>query len=98
MPSEMIYPNGSIVPVAPVNGKFWTLGEMQAKVGGYIEIARTRDGRYMIVNENGKEDRLEPNPVATELYLYGEVDIIVGNALIIDNKSEMNEPDVPEED
>jgi len=90
MASEMIYATGERVPVAPANGKNWTLGELQAKVGGYLELARTRDGRFMYVNEDGKRLGLQPNRVATELYIFSEVDIILGNVIIFDTLEEMN--------
>ena len=79
MASEIIYSTGERVPVVPENGKHWTLRELQAKVGGYIEYACTKDGRYMVVNEDGKRLKLPVNPVATELYIFSEASKILGN-------------------
>jgi hypothetical protein len=93
MASEMIYSNGHREVVVPENGKHWTLRELQAKVGGYIEIARTHDGRWLVVNENGKINHLPPNSVATALYIYNEVDIIVGNVVIVDTMYELDGPE-----
>src|SRR5215471_12097134 len=97
MASEMIYATGEIVPLVPGNGKFWTLRELQAKVGGYIEVVRTTDGRWMLVNEDGKRLQLPLNPVATKLHIFSEVDKIVGNVVIVDNMYELDGPQEPEE-
>jgi hypothetical protein len=93
--SEMIHSNGKREVVVPANGKHWTLRELQAKVGGYIEIVRTHDGRWLVVNELGKLNQLPPNPAATELYIFNEVDGIVGNVVVVDTRYEL---DGPEED
>lgn len=93
MATEMIYATGERVPVRPENGKFWTLRELQAKVGGYVETAHTTDGRWMVLNEHGKINGLPHNPVATSLYIFGEVDKIVGNVLIVDTMYELDGPD-----
>jgi hypothetical protein len=97
MASEMIYSTGERVPVVPANGKFWTLGELQAKVGGYIEIARTTDNRFMVTNEEGLRLELPYNPVATKLYIFGEASKVVGNVVIVDTKYELDGPDEDEE-
>ena len=93
MASEMIYSTGERFPVVPANGKHWTVGELQAKVGGYVEIARTTDDKYMVVNEDGKSSKLPFNEVATKLYIFGEVDKIVGNVVIVDNIEELDYPE-----
>ena len=92
MASEMIYSTGERVPVVPENGKFWTLRELQAKVGGYIEYAHTKDGRWMVANEDGKRLKLPENPVATQLYIYSELSKIVGNVIVVDNMYELDGP------
>lgn len=92
MASEMIYSTGERVPVVPANGKFWTLGELQAKVGGYVEIANTTDGRFMVANEDGYRKRLPVNPVATGLYIFGEASNIVGNVIVVDTMYELDGP------
>jgi hypothetical protein len=93
----MIYSTGERVPVVPANGKHWTLRELQAKVGGYIEYAKTNDGRMMVVNEDGRSHKLPYNPVATTLYIYGEVARIVGNVIVVDNMYELDGPQDDEE-
>jgi hypothetical protein len=79
----------------PANGVFWSLEELQTLVGGYIEVARTVDGRFLVLDEEGKcEHKQKPlNIAATRLYQHGRVDPIVGDVVIIDTKLEMNGPD-----
>ena len=69
-----------------------TLEAMQAVVGGYIEHVylnptRVIDGVtyvHLIVNEEGKLDRLPTNAVATAIArLGGLVDVIVGPAILL---------------
>lgn len=67
--------------VFPAGAK-WTLAEMQAKVGGYIEqIHRTNlaAGQLMFVNEDGLMKQLAPNRRAS--MVAGRS--IVGDALIV---------------
>jgi uncharacterized protein DUF3846 len=84
--------DGTKETIAPANGTHWTLPELQALVGGYIEIVRTISGRYMVVDEDGKNKRKPPNRVATEVYFYVGHDIIVGDVVVIDTLEEMNGP------
>jgi hypothetical protein len=90
--------DGTKEKITPSNGVHWTLEELQALVGGYIEVARTRDGDYLIVDEDGKMKNKLPNHAATALYVYGEYDIIVGEAVVIDNELEMKGPPDEEDD
>ncbi len=64
-------------------GRKFTLDELQAYVGGYIELTETKDGRDMYINEEGKLDGLPPNWAATGLYKHGHADVIAGNAIVI---------------
>jgi hypothetical protein len=82
----LIRTNGVIEEVQPKNGKHFSLEEMQNFVGGYIEAAPTKDGRLLIVNEDGKMKKLPPNETATKLYQWGAYDGIVGDALIVTRK------------
>jgi hypothetical protein len=81
----------------PVNGINWTLPELQTLVGGYIEIVGTKDGRYLVIDEEGKLKRKPLNVEATKLYRYGDHDAIVGIALLVDTKLEMDGPDDDDE-
>lgn len=53
--------------------------------GGYIQIVATTDGRLMVVDEEGKLKGMRLNMAATELYVYGAADPIVGDALVCDH-------------
>lgn len=99
MSSFLYRTDGTIIPVAPANGVHWTLEEMQGMVGGYVEIKRTIDSRWIVLNENGKvvKPMLPLNIAATRLYLYGRHDPIVGPALIVDNRLELDGPEEKED-
>ena len=70
--------------ITPANGRTFSLPELQALVGGYIEALRTEDGGWLFINEDGKRLRLVPNPVATE-FMRNRLrpdDYIVGPAVV----------------
>jgi hypothetical protein len=85
MKTLLITPKGEELPIKPSNGSDFTLEELQKFVGGYIEIVWLRDGRCMIVNEEGKLNDLKYNKIATDLYNKSD-DHIVGNVLVSDPK------------
>lgn len=70
--------------VSPARGAKLSLREMQALVGGYIEILRLADGRLLVCNEEGKLRGLPLNDVATELFQVDRAwyDPIVGDVLL----------------
>lgn len=77
--------------VTPKNGEDFTLEELQAYVGGNIEIVPFGEELEIIVNEEGKLIGLEKNEKATEIWninypieLYPDNNdqLIVGNVLI----------------
>lgn len=72
------------VEVKPKSGKTFSLSELQGFVEGYIEIVELKDGKIMIVNEEGKLKDLPFNHAATKIYAetYSNRNIIVGNALV----------------
>lgn len=76
----------SVEDVQPANGSDFSLSELQGYVGGYIEIVDLYDGRIMVVNENGLNDELPINPLATATFqeLTHGNDIIVGSVVICD--------------
>jgi hypothetical protein len=84
--------------IQPLNGVNWSLEELQTLVGGYIEVIGTKDGRFLVIDEEGKLKRKPLNAAATDLYLYGEHDAVVGVAVLVDTLLEMNGPDDEEED
>jgi hypothetical protein len=89
---KIIKPDGSSEFILPKNGDEFSLKELQAAVGGFIQLVPLRtmnnDGDTMIVNENGKYERLRPNRRATELADIDETDCIVGNALVLTDTEE----------
>ena len=67
--------------------KMVTLKEMQDCVKGYIEFIYLPNNMIMVVNEEGKIDGLEINTPATTFLQSNDLPhIIVGDALIIENK------------
>ena len=51
--TEIIKTDGTRQPVQPANGSDFTLEEMQAIVGGYIELVELDGNTTMVVNEEG---------------------------------------------
>lgn len=81
--------DGDVLNVEPKNGKDFSLEELQAVVGGYIEIADMGD-EFMVLNEEGKLLNLPLNERATALYkkkVYAG-DYIVGDVLVC-NKNQV---------
>ena len=54
-------PDGNRAYVEPANGKYWTLKEEPAFVGGYIEHHYLDNGMVMVMNEDGLRLNLKPN-------------------------------------
>jgi hypothetical protein len=76
--------DGEIVPVLPKNGISFTLKELSNFVNGYIQIISLKDGRLMVLNEEGKISQLDVNNTATNLAkdtLFKD-DYIVGDVLV----------------
>jgi len=64
-----------------------TLKELQDCVNGYVEFVFLENNQILVVNEEGKLNNLQYNPLATNLAMNtGNVDYIVGNALLIDSR------------
>jgi hypothetical protein len=75
--------DGDITEVHPATGDKFTLEEMQAAVGGLIELVILHDGRDMWINEEGLILGLPFNISASALYGHP----IMGDALVT-NRSE----------
>jgi hypothetical protein len=83
----LLHPDGSSLDVFPGDGQRFTLQELQAHVGGYIEpvntLIETEFNGYtiqiMYVNEDGRMQNLEYNLNAS--MIAGQH--IVGNALVL---------------
>lgn len=79
--AQIIKTTGEIIETEPSNGTDFSLTELQAVVGGFIEVVHLSDGRLMVVNDEGKLNGLPINPKASELY----PDIIVGDVLVCEH-------------
>ncbi len=62
--ATLIKPDGATSQVAPASGESFTLEELQAFVGGYIQIIPVGSLLY-VLNEEGKLDGLPANQAAT---------------------------------
>lgn len=79
--AQIIYTNGKTTDVYPKNGTDFSLEELQAVVGGYIELVFLGD-KILVANEEGKLYGLPLNTKATEIIRnYGYNDTIVGNVV-----------------
>jgi hypothetical protein len=77
-------------PFGPKNGVRYTLEELQAAVGGCIEVLRLNSGELMVLNEFGKQHHLKVNQEATRLARVLDAiapwDYIVGDVLVIGSR------------
>lgn len=74
--------DGTRDPVTPKNGTDFDLDELQAIVGGWVQVLYL--GAWLLcINEEGKFEHLPRNPAATNLALSSLAvdDFIVGDAL-----------------
>lgn len=87
--------DGRVKEIQPANGAHWTEEELQGLVGGYFEVVCTIDGRFMVINDAGKIMRppLELNIPATRIYIHGRKDVILGPAVVVDTRLELDGPD-----
>ncbi|MBR0290891.1 MAG: DUF3846 domain-containing protein [Bacteroidales bacterium] len=99
--AKIIYASGLVAEVKPANGKWFTLEEKQRIVGGNIEIVPSREGNWLVVNEEGKLEGLPINRDATLLYAYGIMtsekgfvvhDVLAGDVLYCSEK-ELSKPE-----
>lgn len=81
--AQLITPDGTITEIMPENGTNFHLRELYKLIGcGTIELAHTKDGRYLIMDEEGKLMQKPINDKATALYQYGDYEPIVGNVVV----------------
>ena len=86
---RIIKASGEVIETKPQNGTDYSLEELQAIVGGYIECLWSVDGKEtMVLNEEGKLEGLDCNDKATEWFVenYGNHDYVVGDVLICDSE------------
>ena len=80
----------SVEEIKPANGRYFKLEEMQAYVGGLIEIVpldgEGLEDKLLVVNEEGKLENLPLNLFATAEWVkyYGLTDYVSGDAIICD--------------
>lgn len=80
--AKIIRTDGTEISIEPKNGKDFKLNELQPIVGGYIEIVHIEGDNLMVVNEEGKLERLPLNVKATELARQ----VIVGDVLVCNKR------------
>ena len=82
--AKIIYTDKEAEDYTPKNGKTFELDEMQGIVGGYIEIINLKDGRMMIIDEEGKSKDKAVNIPATNILRcdHYTTDYIVGTAIV----------------
>lgn len=86
MKAQHIKADGTTLEVVPSNGTNFSLAELQAFVGGYIERVECPDGREMYCNEEGKLQNLPVNTIATKLSGLFPYDLVVGDVVVGDYK------------
>lgn len=89
MSAVLMMPDGDKREVEPADRHGFTLAEVQAFVGGFVQLVRLTEGRLMLINEEAKfMPGMQPNPAATRLaHHVGAIrntDWICGPALICD--------------
>ena len=84
--AKIIYTDKEAEDYTPKNGKTFELDELQGIVDGNFEIVRLRDGRMIIVDEEGKSKGKAVNIPATNILRrdHFTTDYIVGTAIVCD--------------
>ena len=82
--AHIIKTTGEVVEVSPKNGKDFSLEELKAIVGGWIEVVSLHDGRLIVCDEEGKLKGKDRNHKATDLYRLTLLtnDFLVGDVLV----------------
>lgn len=85
MGDDLLVKDGCMRPIKPMNGRHYTLTELQTYVGGYVQTLKVGNGKLLVIDEEGKLKGKLPNRIATGWILReGYQDFIVGTALLID--------------
>lgn len=85
--------DGTMQKVTPKNGEYFVLEELQAYVGGYIELVCISDDIWMYCNEEGRLEDLPVNHLVSPIaYLATGMDIrgdvILGPASVLQKDGE----------
>lgn len=85
--AKIIYTDKEAEDYTPKNGKTFELDELQGIVGGWIEIIRLKDGRIIVIDEEGKSKDKAVNIPATNIMRrdHFTTDYIVGTAIVCDD-------------
>ena len=85
--AKIIYTDKEAEDYTPKNGKTFELDELQGIVGGWIEIIRLKDGRIIVIDEEGKSKDKAVNIPATNIMRrdHFTTDYIVGTAIVCDS-------------
>lgn len=78
--AKIIKASGQVLNATPKNGTDFSIEELQAIVGGYIEIVYDAERNLLVVDEEGKVKGKQPNLMATAAY-GNPYDQIVGDVL-----------------
>lgn len=83
--ATVLYVNGTQGTIQPASPPAFSLEELHALVGGWIEVVYLPDGRLMVIDEEGKLKGYPRNEQATRLAA-GRLfagDYIAGTAVIV---------------
>ena len=87
--NAVIRTDGTWEESLPSSGGQYSLGELKDAIGGgYIELVRLHDGRFLVCDDSGHIHGLPFNALATGLYLIGRprsFDWIAGDALVCES-------------
>ena len=85
--AKIIYTDKEAEDYTPKNGKTFELDELQGIVDGNFEIVRLRDGRIIVIDEEGKSKDKAVNIPATNIMRrdHYTTDYIVGTAIVCDD-------------
>ena len=84
--AKIIYTDKEAEDYTPKNGKAFELDELQGIVDGNFEIVRLKDGRIIVIDEDGKSKDKAVNIPATNILRrdHFTTDYIVGTAIVCD--------------
>ena len=85
--AKIIYTDKEDEDYTPKNGKTFEFDELKGIVGGWIEIIRLKDGRIIVIDEEGKSKDKAVNIPATNIMRrdHYTTDYIVGTAIVCDD-------------
>ena len=85
--AKIIYTDKEAEDYTPKNGKTFELDELQGIVDGNFEIVRLKDGRIIVIDEDGKLKDKAVNIPATNIMRrdHYTTDYIVGTAIVCDD-------------